>query len=317
MNHLSNNSDSILYSARGKLMITGEYLALKGSRCLAWPTISTHSLLLTPVSGPADNLIWNAADFDNQPWFDALFDTRNNIEIISASDMEVANKLASILNAAIVLCGKNILKSGSFQVETRIGWPMNWGMGSSSSLLVNIASWFQIDPFRLQQETIGGSGYDIACALSDQPIIFQRGKKLLASRVHRPAILSEHGGLAYLGQKADTASSIVSFEEKIQGKDLSTRIDLINRLTYHILDAPTISHLNKAIAIHEETIGFLLGVDPIKNRLFPTFDGMVKSLGAWGGDFILFSGNKKLNEYKKETEEQYGLKIYSIKELLV
>lgn len=317
MSKINQDTQTILYSARGKLMITGEYLALKGARCLAWPTLGKHYLELTPVSGQSGNLIWNALDMYGQPWFDALFDTTNGVEIIHASDEKVAFNLASIFKAAISLKGNNILQSASFQIETSIEWQMQWGMGSSSSLLVNIASWFQINPFELQQKTIGGSGYDIACALSDQPIIFQKSDQLMAARVHRPDILSEYGGLAYLGNKASTSDAIKNFEEKIKNIDLSTRIDLINRLTYHILDAKTVEHLIKAIEIHEETISYLLDKEPIKKRLFQSFDGAVKSLGAWGGDFVLFVGNEKLEKFKQQTEEQFGLKLYSIKDLLV
>ena len=317
MSKPNQDNKTIRYSARGKLMITGEYLALKGARSLAWPTLSKHHLELTSLPGSEGNLIWNALDMEGKPWFDALFDTTNGIDIINASDEKVAYNLTSILHAAISLKGRNILQSASFQIETSIEWPMQWGMGSSSSLLVNIASWFQINPFELQQKTIGGSGYDIACALSDQPIIFQKSDQLMAARVHRPEILCEHGGLAYLGNKANTSYAIKNFEEKTKNIDLRTRIDLINRLTYHILDAKSVEHLIKAIEIHEETIGYLLDRDPIKKRQFQSFDGAVKSLGAWGGDFVLFVGKEKFEKFKLQTEEQFGIKLYSIKDLLV
>ena len=88
-------------------------------------------------------------------------------------------------------------------------------------------------------------------------------------------------------------------------------------MTYHILDAKSVEHLIKAIEIHEETIGYLLDRDPIKKRQFQSFDGAVKSLGAWGGDFVLFVGKEKFEKFKLQTEEQFGIKLYSIKDLLV
>jgi hypothetical protein len=106
-------------------------------------------------------------------------------------------------------------------------------------------------------------------------------------------------------------------KKKTKNIDLRTRIDLINRLTYHILDAKSVEHLIKAIEIHEETIGYLLDRDPIKKRQFQSFDGAVKSLGAWGGDFVLFVGKEKFEKFKHQTEEQFGIKLYSIKDLLV
>lgn len=317
MNHNESDIMTIRYGARGKLMITGEYLALKGARCLAWPTKACQVMDVAIMDGPPGNLIWNAADLNGNPWFDALFSTTGSVEAISASDPDVAGRLAMILNEAIRLSGKNILEQASFQIETQTQWPMEWGLGSSSTLLVNIASWFQINPFELQKQTLGGSGYDIACGLSDDPIIFQRGERLMVGKVQRPAILSEYAGFAYLGQKCDTPSAIRDFENRVMNIDLTSRIDLINRLTYHILDAKSISHVLKAIEIHEETIGFLLGIEPVKRRLFNDFEGMVKSLGAWGGDFIMFVGNKPLEDYKVDTEEKYGLRLFSAQEILV
>ncbi len=317
MNIPEDEIPGILYSARGKLMITGEYLALKGARSLAWPTRAMHHMEVHPIAGPPGTLIWNAADKDGKPWFDALFSTSGTIETISSSDSSVADKLCMMLNAAIALKGKNILEQASFQVETKIEWPMEWGMGSSSSLLVNLASWFGVNPFTLQQHTIGGSGYDVACGLSDDVIVFQNAGKLLANKVHRPEILTQYAGFTYLGKKADTASAITDFSSRTEGMNLSAKIHLIDRLTYHILDAKTVHHAIKAIEIHEDTIGSLLGVEPIKQRLYKDFDGAVKSLGAWGGDFIMFVGSKPLKELRVSTEEKYGIKLYSADELLV
>ncbi|HMY84500.1 MAG: hypothetical protein KDC31_11690 [Saprospiraceae bacterium] len=317
MNISKDEIPGIHYNARGKLMITGEYLALKGARCLAWPTHALHHLEVHTLAGQPGTLIWNASDKDGKPWFDALFSTSERVETISSSDFSAADYLGRMLNAAIALKGKNILEHASFHVETKIEWPMEWGMGSSSSLLVNIASWFGVNPFTLQQKTIGGSGYDIACGLSDEVIVFQNAGKLLANKVHRPEILVQYAGFAYLGKKADTASAITDFSSRTEGMDLTAKIHLIDRLTYHILDAKTVHHAIKAIEIHEEVIGSLLDVEPIKLRLYKDFDGAVKSLGAWGGDFIMFVGSKPLEEFRVSTEEKYGIKLYSAAELLV
>jgi hypothetical protein len=41
----------------------------------------------------------------------------------------------------------------------------------------------------------------------------------------------------------------------------------------------------------------LIGQPPIKQRLFPDYNGAIKSLGAWGGDFILVSGTTHPEAY--------------------
>jgi hypothetical protein len=46
---------------------------------------------------------------------------------------------------------------------TTLNFPKKWGLGTSSTLINNIAQWLQIDAFTLLN-SFGGSGYDIACA---------------------------------------------------------------------------------------------------------------------------------------------------------
>jgi hypothetical protein len=43
----------------------------------------------------------------------------------------------------------------------------------------------------------------------------------------------------------------------------------------------------------------LISKKPIKQELFKDFRGEIKSLGAWGGDFILVSGDKESPNYFK------------------
>ena len=39
---------------------------------------------------------------------------------------------------------------------------------------------------------------------------------------------------------------------------------------------------------------------PVKEELFQNYFGEVKSLGAWGGDFVMVTGNNKTVDYFKE-----------------
>ena len=307
---------TVTYTAHGKLMITGEYLALLGARCLAWPTKATQTMDVTTMASAPGTLIWNAIDHEGNPWFDALIATDGPYEVISASDPIVADKLIHMLKQERKMGGRE-LGNQAYSVETNTHWPMEWGLGSSSSLIVNLAAWLEVNPFELQKNTIGGSGYDIACGMSDSPIVFQMADKLLVGKVSRPPVLLEYAGFAYLGQKASTSDAIKNFHDKVANVDVSKKIDLVNRLAYHILDGEKVGNIIKAIEIHEETIGYLLDIEPIKRRMFPDFNGMVKSLGAWGGDFVMFVGREPLKDYKEATEKEYGLKLYSAEELLV
>ena len=44
---------------------------------------------------------------------------------------------------------------------------------------------------------------------------------------------------------------------------------------------------------HEDIVSRLISKEKIKDKLFNDFDGEIKSLGAWGGDFILASSLDK------------------------
>jgi hypothetical protein len=51
---------------------------------------------------------------------------------------------------------------------------------------------------------------------------------------------------------------------------------------------------------HEKILSEVLNKKSIKEELFNDYDGEIKSLGAWGGDFILAVGNENSKDYFKE-----------------
>ncbi|MFA6863425.1 MAG: hypothetical protein WCS11_06010, partial [Dysgonamonadaceae bacterium] len=42
-----------------------------------------------------------------------------------------------------------------------------------------------------------------------------------------------------------------------------------------------------------------IGLTPVQELLFPDYNGAIKSLGAWGGDFALFLSEKDFVTNKK------------------
>ena len=48
---------------------------------------------------------------------------------------------------------------------------------------------------------------------------------------------------------------------------------------------------------HESILSLILNEQTIQERLFSDFTGQTKSLGAWGGDFILASGDDSTIDY--------------------
>jgi hypothetical protein len=58
-----------------------------------------------------------------------------------------------------------------YNITTHLNFPKKWGLGTSSTLINNIAQWLQIDAFTLLNNSFGGSGYDIACKITNTIIL--------------------------------------------------------------------------------------------------------------------------------------------------
>jgi hypothetical protein len=61
-------------------------------------------------------------------------------------------------------------------VETHLEFDRSWGLGSSSTLISNIALWANINPYLLLEQSFGGSGYDVACAQANGPLLYIRNE---------------------------------------------------------------------------------------------------------------------------------------------
>ena len=62
---------------------------------------------------------------------------------------------------------------------------------------------------------------------------------------------------------------------------------------------------------HEEIMQNHIGIETIKNKYFSDYTGSIKSLGAWGGDFVMATRNDKSYFLKKGYKT-----IFSFKELI-
>ena len=58
---------------------------------------------------------------------------------------------------------------------------------------------------------------------------------------------------------------------------------------------------------HERIIARCIGQEPVQKR-FPDFEGVLKSLGAWGGDFIL-AVTEWSEKQVKEYFQKKGLEV--------
>mgnify|MGYP001259775477 FL=1 len=93
-----------------------------------------------------------------------------------------------------------------------------------------------------------------------------------------------------------------SLNEIRKYKDLNPSNSLINEIsdiTKKLLKCSTVKNFNLLIHSHEQIISKLISKKPIKQELFKDFRGEIKSLGAWGGDFIMASSDEDPSNYFK------------------
>jgi len=85
-------------------------------------------------------------------------------------------------------------------------------------------------------------------------------------------------------------------------------LDEISALSGELATAADLPAFRKAMDHHESLVSMMLGIPPIKERLFPDYAGSIKSLGAWGGDFILAAGGAETRGYfaRKGYATQFG-----------
>ncbi len=59
----------------------------------------------------------------------------------------------------------------------------------------------------------------------------------------------------------------------------------------------TLSEFTSLMFLHEELISTIIEMPTVKKQLFPDYPGLIKSLGAWGGDFVLVTGEEPDQAY--------------------
>ncbi|MDT0650556.1 GYDIA family GHMP kinase [Autumnicola edwardsiae] len=284
------------FHSNGKLLITGEYAVLNGAKALTVPTRFFQDLLVEKVEKPT--LTWKSFDKDDKPWFEAEFKIENaEVNCISKNaSSEVATRLKQILQEAHTL-NPEVLKSGSFNVETRLNFNQNWGLGTSSTLINNIAQWFGIDAYVLLEKTFGGSGFDIAAAQNSTPVTYQltsTGRKVLNANF-RPAFKDELF-FVYLNNKQNSRQAIAHYRNQPQ-ENLDTLIEKISNLTLQFIECTNLQEFEMLMEIHETLISQAINLPKVKTELFNDYPRKIKSLGGWGGDFVMATGGENEKEY--------------------
>ena len=160
------------------------------------------------------------------------------------------------------------------------------------------AQWLEIDAFELLKRSFGGSGYDIACAQNNSPIVYQLvNEKPVIEPINFKLDFTAKIYFVYLNKKQNSKAAIASYYGK-QG-NMQNALATINSITKAVIEATTAKEFGTALQNHEIELSNILELETVKEALFPDFDGVIKSLGAWGGDFVLSISNENPTDYFK------------------
>lgn len=271
------------FYSNGKLLITGEYLVLDGAQALALPTKFGQDFVVE--KSDQKGIQWKSFDADGSIWFEANISYEAIAQNLKTDNDSIQNTLVEILHAAYGM-NSNFLQVEGYQIITKLTFPRFWGLGTSSTLINNIAQWLSVDAFQLLWKSFGGSGYDIACAQNDQPIIYNIStENPHVSLADFKPKFTEALYFVYLNQKQSSKAAIASYKSK-KGY-LASEISLVNAITAAIQKTDDVKEFAQLLEQHEIILSGILELPTIKEKLFPDFPGTLKSLGAWGGDFIL------------------------------
>lgn len=282
------------FYSNGKLLISGEYLILDGAKGLALPTKMGQNLIVEETQ--TKSIHWKSYDADGSIWFEETLSFQE-IQDNTTTTESVKATLIKILQVANTMNSNVFSNSEGLAVTTQLSFLRNWGLGTSSTLINNIAQWFQIDAFELLHQSFGGSGYDIACAQNNTPITYSivNGKPKIAQVVFEPEF-AKNLYFVYLNKKRNSKSAIAEYHSN-KTNQLTDYIATIDTLTQDIIAANNIDVFTQLLHQHETLLSALLKTETVKNTLFPEFDGTIKSLGAWGGDFVLVVSKENPKSY--------------------
>ncbi len=204
-----------------------------------------------------------------------------------------------------------------YSININANYPLKFGFGSSSTLISLIARWAKVNEYALFKRVSNGSGFDIACATQDSPIFYQLVNETpVITKAKIGNGIKRHCIFAYLGNKQNSKEEVERYKK--YEKPSQNIIDRISKLTKVMCEASNAIKLIESIIEHEEILSSIIN-KPVLNdhERFYNFNGSIKSLGAWGGDFAMFVAAEPLYIIRNEIKK-LGIKtMFSFDELKI
>ena len=293
------------FKSNGKFLLTGEYLVLKGATALALPLKFGQSLDVETLDKNENLIHWDAyvkstdngqqtTDLETN-WFSAVLN-KTDFSIVNSNDIEKAERLSNILKQVKSLNNNIFTEDNDYRFRCQLDFNPQWGLGSSSTLINNISEWANVNPYQLLGSTFKGSGYDIACAKAEGPIFYEVNGPMVRKADFNPPF-KDKLYFIYQGHKQNSANEVKAFLDK--KKDFKEEVRSISKISEILPDLQTLRDFCYFIKIHEEITAACLEQRRLR-KYFNDFEGEIKSLGAWGGDFFLVA-----TEWDEEKVKKY------------
>ena len=95
----------------------------------------------------------------------------------------------------------------------------------------------------------------------------------------------------YTGKKQKTQEAIDYYRKTpVEGRE--ELVSQLSSLSREMVVARTLGDFEFFLKAHEKIISQALGLSRVGDDFFPDYWGEVKSLGAWGGDFVLATSER-------------------------
>lgn len=294
------------YYSNGKLLISGEYLVLHGAKALAVPLKFGQNLKVRNTTADEDPILnWESLE-NGLSWFE-LEASCHDLTIHRTTNVKIANRLIDCLQKAKQLNPEFLNDKKNTQVKTNLTFNREWGLGSSSTLINNIANWAGVDAYKLLDLTFGGSGFDIACASAEKAVFYRKkNDSVEINDAYFDPAFKDQLFFIYLGLKQDSSHEIHRFEAA--QKYSASMISEISEISELMATTKDQAEFGRCITTHEKIISSIINQKAVKPNFFPDFEGEIKSLGAWGGDFVLALSSKPYSEIKSYFEHK-GLSV--------
>ena len=93
-------------------------------------------------------------------------------------------------------------------------------------------------------------------------------------------------------------------------------IDEVSEITKSLISNVSFDDFCRLLHEHENIISHCIGREPLQQH-FPDFEGAIKSLGAWGGDFFMAVTEWDTEKVKRYFSEKDLSVVFGFKEMVL